>query len=86
MKIFLFLAGFFIIVYIIATIMIYSYLKEKGERVNFLLIRLMIFSYVNRYKELTRKESGKTGFPFYLWIISINLALISIVLFLIFRA
>ena len=40
MNIFLFLAIFFILIYILSTVMIYSYLKEKGERVNFLLIRL----------------------------------------------
>ena len=71
-----------VIVFLVSTIMIYSYLKDKDEKVSFLWIRLFMISYADKYKKLTKKETGKTGYLFYFWIISINLALISAILVL----
>ena len=66
-----------VIVYVVSTLMIYSYLKDKGEKVSFLWLRLFMISYANRYKKLTKNETGKVGYLFYIWIVSINVALIS---------
>ena len=71
-----------VIVYVVSTIMIYSYLKDKGEKVSFLWLRLYMISYANRYKKLTKNETGKVGYLFYIWIVSINVALISLLLVL----
>ena len=71
-----------VIVYVVSTLMIYSYLKDKGEKVSFLWLRLFMISYANRYKKLTKNETGKVGYLFYLWIVSINVALISAILIL----
>ena len=71
-----------VIVFLVSTIMIYSYLKDRDEEVSFLWIRLFMISYADKYKKLTKKETGKTGYLFYFWIISINLALISAILVL----
>ena len=65
-----------IIIYINATVMIYDYLKKRGEEVSFLFLRLFMISYASKYKEITKTESGKPGYLFNLWIISINLALV----------
>ncbi len=70
-------------VHIVSSIMIYHYLRVRGERLCFPLIKLFIFSYVKRYRELTREETGKTGPLFYVWTISINLALIPVLLLII---
>ena len=58
-----------VIVYIVSTIMIYDYLKKRGEKVSFLWLRLLILSYVPRYYKITKAETGKAGYLLYLWII-----------------
>ena len=72
-----------IIIFIISTMMIYSYLKRRGEKVSFLWLRLFIFSYVNKYVKITKKETGKIGYIFYIWVISINIALLCAILVLV---
>ena len=83
--IFIFLGILSVIIFIVTTIMIYSYLKDKGEKVSFLWLRLFMISYANKYKKITKQETGKTGYLFYVWIISINIALISAILFLLIQ-
>ena len=69
-----------VIVFVVSSVMIYVQLKDRGEKVSFLWLRLYIISYANRYKKITKKETGKIGYLFYVWIISINVALISAIL------
>ena len=71
-----------VIIYVVSTVMIFSKLKVRGEKVSFLWLRIFMISYAHKYKKLTREESGKVGYLFYLWIISINIALICAVLYL----
>ena len=71
-----------LIIYIVSTLLIYSYLKDKGEKVSLIWLRLFMISYANKYKKLTKNETGKVGYLFYMWIISINVALISAILVL----
>ena len=84
-SIFFYLIILFVVVFVASTIMIYNYLKNNGEEVSFLWLRLKMISYANRYKDFTRKKTGKTGPLFYLWIISINLSLICLILFLVLK-
>jgi hypothetical protein len=75
-----------VIVYIASAILIFDYVNERiHKRKHFAFINLFIFSYVKHYKQLTREEMGKTGRFFYLWILSINVALVCFILFLVFR-
>jgi len=68
------------------TIMIYDYLKKAGEKVSFLWLRSFMISNAGKYKRLTREKTGKTGPLYYIWIASINLALICIIItFLTFK-
>ena len=83
--IFIFLGILSVIIFIVTTIMIYSYLKDKGEKVSFLWLRLFMISYANKCKKITMDETGKTGYLFYVWIISINIALISAILILLIQ-
>lgn len=62
--------------YVVSSIMIYSELKKRNVSVNFIFIRFMIIPYANKYKEITKKETGRVGSLFYHWIISINIALV----------
>jgi hypothetical protein len=45
-------------------IMIAAALDRMGYKTNMLLARIYFFKYVSAYKELTEKETGKTG-PLY---------------------
>ena len=71
-----------VIVHVVSSVMIYGHLKDRGEKVSFLWLRLFIISYANRYKKITKKETGKIGYLFYMWIISVNIALISAIIVL----
>lgn len=78
------LAG--VIVYIASAILIFDYVNERiQKRRHFAFINLFIYSYVKHYKKMTREETGKIGRFFYFWLLSINLALLCFILFLIFR-
>ncbi len=70
------IAGIALIWYVVSSIMIYNELKKRNVRVNFIFIRFMIIPYANRYKEITKKETGKVGSLFYHWLISINVTLV----------
>jgi hypothetical protein len=48
--------------------MVMAALDKLGYKTNKFLIRIYFFKYLGAYRDLTRKETGKTG-PFYgLWI------------------
>lgn len=74
------IAAISVVLYIASTIMIYDYLKIAGEKVSFLWLRMFMIKNAGRYKELSREKSGKTGYLYYIWIASINLALICFIL------
>ena len=74
--IFSFIAGSAIVIYLVSSIMIYNQLKKRDVKVSFIFLRFLIPFYAHRYKEITISETGKTGTLFYLWIISINTALV----------
>lgn len=69
-----------VIVYVVSTVMIYVHLKNKGEKVSFLWLRFFMISYAEKYKKLTKDETGEIGYLFYIWLISINAALICAIL------
>jgi hypothetical protein len=52
-------------------ILIMSALDRRGYKTNIVLSRLHFFKYMSAYREATRKETGKPGLLFYLWIGSI---------------
>jgi hypothetical protein len=75
-----------IIVFIWTTIMIYSFLRARNEKIeSFLFINLYIFRYISDYRTLTKKETGKVGYLFYLYIFSINIALICFVALMLYK-
>ncbi len=67
------------VVNVVMSILVYDFLRRRGEKVSFLLLRLLIPGYVFRYKKITQKETGRTGPLFYGWIGSINAALVTVV-------
>jgi len=69
--------------FVIFSMIIISKLENKGVKINYLLIRFLIPSYVSKYREITKKEHGRTGILFYLWIASINIALLCFLVYLV---
>lgn len=69
-----------VIWHVTATMMIYEALRKRSLKVSFILLRLLAPKYASQYREITRKETGKTGPLFYHWIVSINTALVAAIL------
>jgi hypothetical protein len=76
-----------IIVYVWTTIKIYDYLKSKSDKIESpIFLRFYIFKYLSTYKSITKSETGKIGYLFYLWIISINLTLLCILVSILIKS
>ena len=76
---------FFVLIFVVVSILIMSELQKRDIKINFFLLRLLLPKYVHQYKKITKKETGKVGALFYYWIISINLALVSFIVGMIFK-
>jgi hypothetical protein len=74
-----------VVVFTVASILIVAALDRRGVKTNFLLIRFLIPKYAHQYKTITKQETGKTGTLFYWWVLSINMALLSLIVALIAR-
>jgi hypothetical protein len=73
--IFLVLTGAAVLVNGFSLGMIMAALNKRGQKTNPFLVRLYFFKYLRTYRDITRKETGKPG-PFYgLWIGSFILLL-----------
>lgn len=71
--------------FVSSTILMYDFLRRRSVKVSFVLLRLLMFSYVSQYKEVTVQETGKVGPLFYHWVVSINIALAAVILMLLAR-
>ena len=60
---------------VIILILIMAALDRRGYKTNMLLARIYTFKYLSAYKEATRKETGKPGRLYGLWIFTINFSL-----------
>ena len=75
-NVFLILAIVYVLCGVVSSIMITSFLSKRGTKINYLLIRIYIFKYVNQYRKITEEETGKVGPLFYSFIVSFILALL----------
>ena len=69
----------FMIIHIVSGMKMYLYAITRGEKPSIFLLRLKILSATSKYRKATKQESGQTGYLFYVWIISVNLALTSFI-------
>lgn len=76
----------FVAIYVVASIAIISALKRRGHVINVALLRLLMPKYAGEYRKATITETGKTGRLFYLWVASINLALLAVVALILTQA
>lgn len=64
-------------VYFMVRILVY--LRSRGERINWFLLRLQWFRYMSRYRELTIEAEGETGPLLRLYITSMITALVLVI-------
>ena len=65
---------------IVSAIVITEFVSRRGVKIDFLLYRLLMLKYVRQYYKITTAESGKPGPWFYSYLISMNLALVYVIL------
>jgi len=66
--VFIVLAGAAVLVNALSTGMVMAALDKRGQKTNKFLVRLYFVKYLRNYRDITRKETGRPG-PFYgLWI------------------
>jgi uncharacterized oligopeptide transporter (OPT) family protein len=70
---------------IVSSIVIASFLSKHGIKINWLFFRILVLKYIHQYHEITTQENGKPGPWFYSYIISMNLALASAILGIVFK-
>ena len=75
-NVFLVLAIVCILCGVVSSIMITAFVSKSGTKINYLLIRIYIYKYINQYRKITEEENGKVGPLFYSFIVSFILALI----------
>ena len=74
-NLFLVLAFISVISGVVSSIVITSLLSERGIKINYPFIKVLIIKYVHQYRKITLQETGKPGPWFYSFVISMNLAL-----------
>jgi len=70
-----------------SAVMITGAVQKRGFKVNWVWLRLRILSkYLGQYRDITRQETGRTGPLFYLYVIAMNVALVTAIAGLVLRA
>lgn len=61
---------------VVDLILIAIALDKRGIPVNMLLFRVFVFRYLEQYKSVTLRETGRVGPLFYSYIVAMNVALV----------
>lgn len=72
---FLYLALAVMIFNVVVTMIIISKLSRRGVKINVIFLRLLFPKYVHQYKKMVTQETGRKSSLYYIWLVSINLAL-----------
>ena len=75
-NIFLSLAIISVLWGVFSSIKIVMYLSNRGIKINYLVLKVLIIKYANQYYKITKEENGKPGLWFYSFVGSMNLALV----------
>ncbi len=71
------LAACSFIVYLVCSILMVNFLEKRKIKINYWLIKVLIWKYVNQYKDITLKETGKIDALHTIWSISLFLMIAS---------
>lgn len=74
-RMFLFGAVVYAAVGVAAALVMLTELRRHGAEVNWLRLRLDFFRHLEDYKQVTLREAGRVGMPYYVYVISMLLAL-----------
>ncbi len=77
-NIFAMLAGFFFVIFLVTFIRIISFLEKRKVKINYFLIRFLMWKYVSQYKDITLEETGSVGSLYSIWTTSAILMLGSV--------
>jgi hypothetical protein len=70
---------------VIFSMMVVGEVSRRGVKINYFLLRILLFKYISQYKQLTTKETGRIGPLYYPCVVSYQLALIFAVVFILVR-
>jgi hypothetical protein len=82
MLIFLYMFFLFVLLIMLFSFLIASFLKKNGVEVDVIWLRLKVFYYLHQYKRLTVLRTGKIGVLYYFWMFSFIGLLGTIILYL----
>ncbi len=65
---------------VVSSIVITAFLARRGVKINYVFIKVLILKYIYQYRKITMQENGRPGPWFYSYIVSMNLALILVII------
>jgi hypothetical protein len=74
---FAWLAGVFFVIFLVSFIRIINFLEKRNVKINYFLIRFLMWKYVSQYKKITLEETGSVGLLYSIWMTSAILMLSS---------
>jgi hypothetical protein len=63
-----------------SSLVIASFLSQRGIKINWLFFRILVLKYIHQYHQITKQETGKTGSWFYSYIVSMSLAPVLVII------
>jgi hypothetical protein len=70
-----------------SALMIAAALQKRGVKINWFWFRLfLLFRYLDQYRDITRRETGRTGRLFYSYVVAMTVALVTAIVGLVLRA
>lgn len=70
---------------IVSSMVIVSFLSNHGVKINYFLLRLFLPKYVGQYRKIKLEETGKPGYWYYSFVVSMISALVLTIIGLLFR-
>ena len=70
---------------IVSSIVIVSFLSDRGIKINPLFLKVLMLKYIHEYRRITTQEKGRPGLWFYSYIISMNVALVLAIVGIVLR-
>ena len=74
-----------VILGVVFSLMIVHEVSKRGVQIDLFRLKLRIIKYIDQYKQLTRKETGKVGPLYYLCVGSCVMGLVFVIIYLITR-
>jgi hypothetical protein len=70
---------------VVSMILIAEALRKRNMKVNWIFLKVLIIKYVGQYRKITLQETGKVGPLYYSFVVSMNLALVTGIIGIVFR-